>query len=818
MTRLMRTARCSTLLLCLALPAAVAAQIELAHVRTIFNGTGLEGVVATAVTPDGSHLYAAGRADGTLVAFSRQSGGLLTSVQILRDSVGDIRGIRSISALAVSPDGRHVYAGGGGDDAIVTLRRDVDSGMLEYVDAVFEVGFESMGLDAVRSIVLSADGRHVYTAGTFDTVGHFERNPNSGALTFRSAVSGHDGVDGLEGVAALAISPDDRFLYVAGSQSDTLVVMSRDPIAGTLTPIDLVIDNRDGVDGLNQVLGLAISPDGVHLYAAAYSDNAVSVFARGADSGRLEFVEALHDDEGALEGASAVSVAPNGLAVFVAAFDAASLVTFDRNPADGKIAIAQRHRNRFSGVTGLAGAIDTTVSPDGETLYVAGLTDEAVAVFAIAESVELTAVERNLEGTTQGLRGPRAVVATQDGTNIYVAGAEDAAIVVFARDPDTGSLDFVEAAASFDEVPLGRPVAIAVTPDSEQVMVVDSQTNALIAFDRRTEGVPGTLRAVRALTRQDHNELLFPTDVAVSPDGSQVFVTSASRNALNVIDRAENRFLRFRESFADLDGLRAASTVALSPDGRSVYVGGAGDAAVVHFTRDPATGDVAFVEAVRDDDTFNSLEGISSIVVSGDGRNAYSVSGGGTFGGNGADALTVFERDTQTGALSLLQSFKDNRNGVDGLAGASDITLAGDGSLVFATATDDGAVALFSRTPATGALSFLYSLKDGSSGAYGLRGAAGVSFAPEGAHVFVVASDDSALTELRPVDIGEPGCTGDCDADTTVSISELVVCVNIALGRQGLGFCPACDPNEDGQTSINELVRAVRAALDGCPA
>ena len=55
--------------------------------------------------------------------------------------------------------------------------------------------------------------------------------------------------------------------------------------------------------------------------------------------------------------------------------------------------------------------------------------------------------------------------------------------------------------------------------------------------------------------------------------------------------------------------------------------------------------------------------------------------------------------------------------------------------------------------------------------------------------------------------------TGDCDGNGVVTISELVLGVNIALERRPLEDCPAFDSNGDGRVGIDELVQAVNAAL-----
>jgi hypothetical protein len=63
---------------------------------------------------------------------------------------------------------------------------------------------------------------------------------------------------------------------------------------------------------------------------------------------------------------------------------------------------------------------------------------------------------------------------------------------------------------------------------------------------------------------------------------------------------------------------------------------------------------------------------------------------------------------------------------------------------------------------------------------------------------------------------GNCACSGDCDGDEMVTVSELVKGVGIALRLQPLGSCNAFDDNGDGNVAINELVAAVGNALHGC--
>ncbi|HUI24589.1 MAG TPA: hypothetical protein VL403_00790 [Candidatus Kryptonia bacterium] len=60
-------------------------------------------------------------------------------------------------------------------------------------------------------------------------------------------------------------------------------------------------------------------------------------------------------------------------------------------------------------------------------------------------------------------------------------------------------------------------------------------------------------------------------------------------------------------------------------------------------------------------------------------------------------------------------------------------------------------------------------------------------------------------------------CTGDCDGNNAVSVDELVLGVNIALGNAALDRCRAFDRDQSHIVSVDELVAGVNDALNGCP-
>jgi hypothetical protein len=62
--------------------------------------------------------------------------------------------------------------------------------------------------------------------------------------------------------------------------------------------------------------------------------------------------------------------------------------------------------------------------------------------------------------------------------------------------------------------------------------------------------------------------------------------------------------------------------------------------------------------------------------------------------------------------------------------------------------------------------------------------------------------------------IVETNLTGDCNGDGMVTINELIIGVNIALGNLPIASCPAFDTDRNGQVSIDELIQAVNNALN----
>ena len=161
-----------------------------------------------------------------------------------------------------------------------------------------------------------------------------------------------------------------------------------------------------------------------------------------------------------------------------------------------------------------------------------------------------------------------------------------------------------------------------------------------------------------------------------------------------------------------LDG---ATDVAISANGRNVYVVAEYDNAVSIFSRSLTTGQLGWVGAVRSSDVgANIIDSPTRLPSARTAAQSTSLAQSG---------LAVFQRNTSTGALTYLEVHRDGEGGLTTLAGSKDVAVSPDDKQVFVTATDDDSLTVFNRDRTTGMLTFASAHTDGSSGVDGLDGA-----------------------------------------------------------------------------------------------
>lgn len=239
----------------------------------------LLGGHAILASPDGRFLYIAGGTDaftifghgggyGGLTVLARDSGtGALTRVQCLSSDASDGAGAAGCDPLtagvnltdaAMTTDGTAMAVAGSGNGSVTFLSRDVATGKLTEVACLQEsvpyngrcVGAPS--LEGVSAVAFSPDGRDLYAASGYHSSIVQLRLGEDGALVKRCiSADGSSGSCGrapqLVAPAALKLSPDGRSIYALTALGVTW--LTRDSTTGALAPGGCVIPDTGSACG-----------------------------------------------------------------------------------------------------------------------------------------------------------------------------------------------------------------------------------------------------------------------------------------------------------------------------------------------------------------------------------------------------------------------------------------------------------------------------------------------------------------------------------------------------------------------------------------
>jgi 6-phosphogluconolactonase (cycloisomerase 2 family) len=176
--------------------------------------------------------------------------------------------------------------------------------------------------------------------------------------------------------------------------------------------------------------------------------------------------------------------------------------------------------------------------------------------------------------------------------------------------------------------------------------------------------------------------------------------------------------------------LNGVQSVVVSPDGAFVYTAAGPQSTIAIYSRVPASGGLFFVSSLADGvGGIDGLADVSSIALSPNGSRLYAASGF-------DDALVVFSRNAQTGALTPIQTLLDGVAGVDGLNSAEQIALSPDGTSLYVTARFDASVSAFDVDPVDGTLAFVRK-RSQELGVWDVGTANGVAVSPDGGTVYV---------------------------------------------------------------------------------
>ncbi|MBW1743404.1 MAG: ankyrin repeat domain-containing protein [Deltaproteobacteria bacterium] len=337
----------------------------------------------------------------------------------------------------------------------------------------------------------------------------------------------------------------------------------------------------------------------------------------------------------------------------------------------------------------------------------------------------------------ENLARPTSIALSPDGRHLYVTAYGARCMAILRRDQLTGYIK------RLDNIPLKGAFAAHVSPNGRYVVCSDvksgpdyySGTNTLTLFAR--DHSTGGLTLLDSVRNEENSidSLDKVVDICFSPNSEFVYVIGSRSAAVTAFRITDNEKLALVQSNKGQDQcFNGARGIAISPDGKYVYVASVDASTLAVLQRDVETGKISLKHIFKDEQgDVHGLGGVWDVTCSPDGRFIYT-NAGRQQGEEHDDAVCTFERIAD-GTLSLVQELRTNEAPI-GLAGGSRLRVSPDGKHMYALGCDSDSMVSFQRHPDTGKLTYLqtHSFR-GLNNKYCYPG--DLSISPDGAYVYV---------------------------------------------------------------------------------
>ena len=408
---------------------------------------------------------------------------------------------------------------------------------------------------------------------------------------------------------SVAVSPGGGTVFVTGSSLGTTSFQDYATVGyNAATGAQLWVSRYNGPDsGVDEASSVAVSPDGKTVFVTGYSYGTTAgevdyaTVAYSAATGAQLWVERYISPS--LQGfATSVAVSPGGKAVFVTGYSGSQATggydyaTVAYNTVTGAQLWVKRYNGPLSG-----GDFAHSMTVSGNTVFVTGSSigtgdgyDYATVAYNATTGAQLWVKRYN--GASGGSRGANSVAASPDGKTVFVTGssyagsATDYDYATIAYNAATGAQLWVKrytGPGSGDD----QAYSVAVSPDGTSVFVTGYSSGTTVgAVGYATVGYNAATGA-QLWVKQYAGSLsggigTQAYSVAVSPDGSTVYVTGESGNdstyATVAYTAATGAQLWVKRYTGNGPSGSAAQALAVSPTTGTVYVAGYSSGSFTH--------------------------------------------------------------------------------------------------------------------------------------------------------------------------------------------------------------------------------------------
>ncbi|MCD4794938.1 MAG: beta-propeller fold lactonase family protein [Bacteroidales bacterium] len=194
-----------------------------------------------------------------------------------------------VSDMAFSANLNYFYVSTGSH--ILKYAADANTGELEYLSDLSSDNSNLFGLTAIKSMVVSSDGKNLYTVSDHnfyeDGISNYSIDQTNGNLSVSQVFT--EGIDeNINAPCKILLSPDEKFLYSIGEKSHCF---QRDSVNGNLMLLyEVSLDDLDIVN-IQRLTDAYISKDGRSLIGVTGLGQSIISFYRDKESGELIFEE-----------------------------------------------------------------------------------------------------------------------------------------------------------------------------------------------------------------------------------------------------------------------------------------------------------------------------------------------------------------------------------------------------------------------------------------------------------------------------------------------------------------------------------------------